>query len=113
MDMLDPLFTQANDLQTRARQYQAMQAYDELTQIMSKLNAEKSRLTTDQQNVAAQTLLDQQNALSGGTNLNDIMNRISPEQYASLMQLAQKAQQGDQNSLDQYNAFLRSLGVGV
>lgn len=113
MDMLNPLFTQANDLQTRARQYQAMQAYDELTQIMSKLNAEKSRLTTDQQNVAAQTLLDQQNALAGSTSLNDIMNRISPEQYASLMTLAQKAQQGDQNSLDQYNAFLRSLGVGV
>jgi hypothetical protein len=113
LSMLDPLFTQANDLQTQARQYQAMQAYDELTKIMEKLNSEKSRLTSDEQNAAAQRLLDQQNALAGGTSLNDIMNQISPEQYAQLMSLAQRGQQGDQNALDQYNAFLRSLGVGV
>lgn len=113
LSMLDPLFEQANDIQTRARQYQAMQSYDELSKIMETLNAQKSRLQADQQNVAAQSLLDQQNALSGGTSLNDIMNQISPEQYAQLMSLAEKAKDGDQNSLDQYNAFLRSLGVGV
>lgn len=113
LSMLDPLFEQANDIQTRARQYQAMQSYDELSKIMEKLNAEKSRLQSDEQRVAAQSLLDQQNALSGGTSLNDIMNKMSPEQYAQLMSLAQKAKEGDQNALDQYNAFLRSLGVGV
>lgn len=113
LSMLDPLFEQANDIQTRARQYQAMQSYDELSKIMETLNAQKSRLQADQQNVAAQSLLDQQNALAGGASLNDIMNQISPEQYAQLMSLAEKAKEGDQNSLDQYNAFLRSLGVGV
>lgn len=113
LDMLDPLFTQANDLQTQARQYNALQSYDELNQILQTLNNQKSRLETDAANNAAQQLLEQQNPFGGTTNIADIMNRISPEQYALLMNLAQQAQEGDQNALDQYNAFLRSLGVGV
>ena len=113
LDMLDPLFTQANDLQSQARQYQALQSYDELQQIMDFLNSQKSRLQQDATNVSAQQALEQANPLGGTQNLADVMNNVTPEQYAQLMALSQQAQQGDQNALDQYNAFLRSLGIGV
>lgn len=113
LDMLDPLFQQTNDLQSEARKYAASQSYDEFAQILQKLNAEKSRLQTDAANVATQTQLEQQNPLGGTTSLADLMDKITPEQYAQLMSLSQKAQEGDQNALDQYNAFLLSIGVGA
>lgn len=113
LDMLDPLFTQANDLQSQARQYQALQSYDELQQIMDFLNSQKSRIQQDATNVAAQQAAEQANPFGGTTNISDAMNNITSEQYAQLMALSQAAQQGDRNALDQYNAFLRSLGIGV
>lgn len=104
--------SEAESLQSQVQLYKAMQAMDEIDGMMSKLNSEKSRLEKDSANVTAQTALEASNPLGGTSSITDLMNRISPEQYAQLMAMSKKVQNGEMTA-DEYNAFLKSLGMGV
>lgn len=112
LDQISGGQTQADDLNTQVKLYKATQAMDEIQQIMDRLNSEKSRLEQDAANVASRTLVDSSNPLGSTTNINDLMNRITPEQYAELLAMAKKVQTGAATT-DEYNSFLKTLGIGV
>lgn len=104
--------TEAEALKTQVDLYKALQAMDEISSVMSRLDSEKKRIESDAANVTARTALEANNPLGGTTDITEMMNRITPEQYAELMALSRKVQTGEA-TVDQYNAFLRNLGMGV
>lgn len=104
---------QATSMEDMMNQYNAQQGMDEIQAMMDYLDAEKARLEKDAQNVSLQQVADSLNPLGGTSSISDLQNQLTEEQYAALMNLSQRAAQGDTAALDQYNAFLRSLGVGV